>query len=244
MKSGSLLLILLMMSCLNLSSCSKGAQSPDFVPPPSPPTLPPVDTQPPIIKHLGVNFGDYDPSTHKAGDFVFNDGVEAGSTGKKMVEFGGLFKWGACPGQCGISFHMIYRLPKYSPVYSPIDGIITGIEYDTNWEDYGLTIATTTNSEYFINIDHMLNLTVSIGDRVEAGDLVGEVSDSVLEIDLSNDNGNTYCMFDFFDPSTKSVWTQKVIKHMQDWEAYRGDNSIYDESSMVEPGCALHIRYP
>lgn len=193
---------------------------------------------PPVIRHLGVDFGRYDAATGMAGGFDFHTWNTISTSNKVFVEFGGDMNPDGCPPDCWLSGHMLYRLAPGERVYAPIDGYVTNIFFDDNWEDYEIGIAARRGRTFwFVVVDHVLDVRVSPGQQVSAGDWIASAGNGPLEIDLSSDDGRTHCMLSYFDPATKALWAQRVSDLMADWEAYMDDASLYDQAAMVEPGC-------
>ena len=200
---------------------------------------------PPAIEHLGVDFGPYDAATGMAGAFDFSSPDRLGRTGKQMVEFGANFVWGDCPPECGTTGHMLYRLPADAHVYAPIDGYVARIGYDEAWDDYEIDLNPGPgNTFWFVVIDHVLNVRVQEGDRVEGGEWLASPGNAGLEIDLSSQDGRLHCMLSYLDPAVADAWKQKVAGYMSDWEAFVGDASLYDQGAMVQPGCLTATVVP
>jgi hypothetical protein len=81
-------------------------------------------------------------------------------------------------------------------------GYIEDIRLNDNVPDYEVWIKMSSNSIYRIIYDHVLNLNVSINDKVNAGDILGTVGTgnrTELQINkISNNNEElSYCPFDF-----------------------------------------------
>jgi hypothetical protein len=81
-------------------------------------------------------------------------------------------------------------------------GYIEDIRLNDNFPDYEVWIKMTSNSVYRIIYDHVLDLEISKGDKVDAGDILGIVgtgSRTELQINKigSNNDELSYCPFDF-----------------------------------------------
>lgn len=71
-----------------------------------------------------------------------------------------------------------------------------------NFPDYEIWIKTSSNSAYKIIYDHILDLNVITGDKINAGDIIGKVGDknrTELQINKTEKNRKelSYCPFDF-----------------------------------------------
>jgi len=87
-------------------------------------------------------------------------------------------------------------------VRSSCKGYIERIFLNDNFPDYEVWIKLSSNSVWLIIYDHVLNLQVSTGDKVNPGDILGLVGDgnrTELQINkkISNNNELSYCPFDF-----------------------------------------------
>jgi hypothetical protein len=202
--------------------------------------------QPPVrIKSIGINLDYYNPSTGKAGDFIFT---------KQKLQFDRLFMGygffipasSASPDKKNPQPTFI--LPLGTPVRSLVDGVVANMP--TLWSG-DLSIQVTVNGQmqkWVYETEHIIHPTVKVGDKVTAGQIVGEVSDfdhgapagfGAVEIGILK-GGNPpehVCPFAYFDPSIKADMEKKIIAFYTSWEEYRGDSTLYDEKTMQVPGC-------
>lgn len=195
------------------------------------------------IKHLGVNLDYYDKATNKAGDFVFT---------KENLEFNRLFfEYGYVIPANSIGSEKknpqpTFILPLGTKVHSLVDGEVVEIPKLYS-NDYSVMVKGE-GSELIFETEHVINVKVKKGDRVKAGDVIAEVSDydaknyagmGLVEIGvLKGGNPPSHvCPFDYLDDSIKDDLLKKITAFQKSWEEYRGDNTIYDESAAVIPGC-------
>jgi hypothetical protein len=86
-------------------------------------------------------------------------------------------------------------------VRSVCKGYIEEIRLNDNFPDYEVWIKMSSNSVWRIIYDHVLNLNISKGGKIEAGDIlgiVGEENRTELQINKILDNQEiSYCPFDF-----------------------------------------------
>jgi hypothetical protein len=198
---------------------------------------------PPVIKNLGVNFDRYDSETGMAGDFVFSIDYEIGSTEKVFIEFGGLLIDGGTVPEGVPFYHFTYKMPEGTEIVSLIDGIVQSLEYQESHGDYEIHLSPNSGSSWYVIIDHVQNPSVSRGDAVTAGQIIAETTTFLVELDVTDMSSNVvHCLFSYFDPDLKTEYEQKVQNFMLDWETYKGDTEIYDESSMVNQGCLLSMK--
>ena len=197
------------------------------------------------IKHLGVNLGTYDPVTNRAGDFAFTR--EKMSFDLLFFNFGFVVPANSI-GPEKVNPQPTFILPLGSKVHALIDGeVIAVTKLYSN--DYSVMLKGP-GSELIFEMEHVINVTVKVGDQVRAGDIVAEVSAydahnyagmGLVEIGILRAVGNGVpthlCPFDYLDDSIRESTLQRITALQQAWETYRGDASLYDESKVVVPGC-------
>lgn len=202
------------------------------------------------IKHLGVEFGDYDPATNKAGDFKFTEALLSSGEGMQMLfmEYGHVIPGNSATG--GMSKgnpQPTYILPLGTKVRALVDGKVYDVPKLYS-NDYSVQIEVP-GSELIFEMEHVINVKVKKGDVVKAGDVIAEVSDydarnydglGLVEIGILKPGNppSHICPFDYLDDSIKDDAFKKIIALKKAWEEYRGDSSIYDESKALVPGCA------
>ncbi len=197
-----------------------------------------TDTPPPVVKNLIVNFKRYSSTTDRAGAFDFASGY---NEDKLFYEFGAVVPTGSGGYKMLPTFE--YRTGPNARVYSPVNGTIQSAVFQNSTNDYELIINKYEGNDVQVYIDHVKSLQVSEGDEVKAGDFIGRAgtwTSSLGRVELMVASSEGYeCPFNYFDPDLKDEYEDKILQHMEDWEDYKGDNSIYDEDSMtVAAGCA------
>ncbi|MFA6042205.1 MAG: M23 family metallopeptidase [Patescibacteria group bacterium] len=198
-----------------------------------------------LIKHLGLNVGPYDSATKMAGDIKFIKS-KLGGTDRPLSEFGYII-----PG-ANTSTRMdkpnpqpTFSAPLGTKVHAIVDGEVVRIETLYS-NDFSIMLASSRESEWIYELEHVIKPVVKVGDHVKAGDIIAEVSthDSqhypgigLVEIGILR-GGNPpqhVCPFQYLDPTVK-VDLQQRIKNLQDaWETYRGNKSIYGTDQII--GC-------
>lgn len=202
--------------------------------------------QPPVrIKSIGINLDYYNPSTGKAGDFLFT---------KQKLQFDRLFMGygffipasSASPDKKNPQPTFI--LPLGTPVRSLADGVVANMPI--LWSgDYSIQVTTNGQMQKWVyETEHIIHPKVKVGDKVVAGQIIGEVSDfdhgapagfGAVEIGILK-GGNPpehVCPFAYLDLSIKADMEKKIIALYTSWEKYRGDSTLYDENAMQVPGC-------
>ncbi len=187
----------------------------------------------PVLENLIVAFAPYDPTTGRAGAFVFDRQED-----KVFLEFNAVVGGPTGPKTLP-TFE--YRVDPQADVYAPIEGTVVRFVYQPDTADYEIGFAQKGSACETVSIDHVKAPTVGQGDAVTAGKVVGKPgswSASLGRVELMVTIGRVaYCPFSYFDPARKSVYQQKVRRLMADWETFKGDPTIYDEAAMVLPGC-------
>ena len=201
-----------------------------------------LSESPPVLTHSMVEFGDYNPETGKAGDFIFDNSI----VDKVFEEFGEE----AYDGFGGTKTlpHYTFFLSLDARIYAPTDGEVVMLTYQEDWNDYEILVGPTSLSDWKLNYDHIRNVPGHIveGYMIQAGEYIGTPGVWYMDVgfieltimkDLNNGFNENYCPYDFFTPELKVSFSQGLNNLMTDWESYNNDMTIYDEESYVSPGC-------
>ncbi|MFV1917537.1 MAG: peptidoglycan DD-metalloendopeptidase family protein [Patescibacteria group bacterium] len=201
---------------------------------------------PPVLYNLGVEFGKYNPETGYAGDFRFE--ASKAYANKMFFEFGAVFPY-ARRGELVV--HYIYNLPSGTPIQAMTNGNVTTLREQKESSDYELLIIPDGAPDWRLGYDHIVNPKFNKGERVNAGDIVGEVpfesgtdrvGFSTTEITVftegySDEAINNFCPYIFLENSVKKEYETKIYELVKDWEIYVDDANIYNEENWVLPGC-------
>ncbi len=198
----------------------------------------------PVLRNLEFNFDRYNPDTSRAGAFLF------GSFDSQIfLEFGDTVVNDQGPKMLA-TFE--YRVDPNAKLYAVSYGTVYRVHYKATEGDYEILTYTSDNSEdelsWNVNYDHLQNPNVKVGDVVNAGDVLGNAgawTDGLARTELIVTDGYVngsyaYCPFDYFEPKLKVMYEQKMTNLMLDWESYKNDPAIYNQSAMVAPGCLYH----
>ena len=205
-----------------------------------------ADTPPLLLKNIGVNIDYYDPATGKAGDFVFT---------KQKLQFDRLFMGygffipasSASPDKKNPQPTFI--VPLGTQVRSLVDGIVAAMP--TLWSgDISIQITESGKLERWVyETEHVVNPTVTVGDKVMAGQVIAEVGNfdngspsgfGAVEIGILHGGGEGLpehvCPFAYLDESIKEDIQMKFTAFFKSWEEYLGDQALYSQETAY-PGC-------
>lgn len=205
-----------------------------------------ADNPPLLLKSIGINLDAYDSTTGKFGDFVFT---------KNNLQFNVLFsEYGftipanmSASGQNKRNPQPTFILPMGTKVHSLVDGVVVGVPTLYSG-DYSIQVASSINSQWRYETEHVTKPLVKQGDTVKAGQIIAEVSPhskesnsgyGLVEIGILK-GGNPpqhICPFAYLDPSVKDDIQNKLLAFYKAWEDYRGDANLYNEAGQEVPGC-------
>ena len=202
-------------------------------------TDPPEPQEEPFtIENLGVSFGPWDRQTNQAGDFDFSS---ASQFIKIFGEFGSQTK--DPQGQIKELPTMDFIIKKDALISAIAEGEVTGLAYQEQSNDYEFSIRSLHDPSYMVVYDHLVNLQIQTGDRIQPGDPLGnprpwtsEVGG--LEIMVNNlDTKRSVCPLCCMNEETLEIYMQNISQLMNDWEEFKDDTAIYDQENHVMPGC-------
>ncbi len=196
--------------------------------------------EPPLkLKSIGVNFSDFKFTKEKLQfnrlfmDYGFVIPADSTSTGKDKS-----------------NPQPTFVVPLGTPARSLVDGVVAAIP--TLWSgDFSVQVTVDGKMQKWIyETEHLINPKVKVGDKVTAGQIVGEVSDfnsgapegfGTVEMGILK-GGNPpehVCPFAFLDESIKGETLAKIKALYTSWEDYTGDKTLYDEDSYQVEGCLI-----
>lgn len=209
-----------------------------------------LDQKEPKIENIGIAIDFYNAQTNKAGDFVFHTftypwNSEIYNT-KIFYDFGEMAL--NSDGSIKQAPEVTYIVPLGTKVLSMTDGIITNIKQQETG-DTEIAITKPESPLWTFGYDHVINLAVKEGDKVVAGQILGEVSNynqwlrgddyGVVEILVAYTNTAfiAHCPFMYLDESVREDYLNKIKALYKSWEDYTGNASLYDENNHFMPGC-------
>lgn len=127
---------------------------------------------------------------------------------------------------------------------SAIDGIVTFIKEQPETSDYEVFIQPGDGSVWTIGYDHLVNVTVTQGQKVTAGDALGEpaVQNNGLtrfEMQINKDIGGQtthYCPVVLLRESVKAATEASLLEMQKSWELNTG-KELYDTDAQDPIGC-------
>jgi hypothetical protein len=197
------------------------------------------------IEHIGINLAPYDPETNSVGDVVFTE-EELGEYDRPYFDYG--FQIGASSAApARKNPQPTFIVPLGTKVHSLVDGVVTNVPKLYS-DDYSVHVQASEDSEMIFETEHIINVTVKVGDIVKAGDVLGEVSDydahnfaglGLYEIGIliGGNPPSHLCPFLYLDDSIKDETNEALLSLYKAWNEYRG-KQIYDEN-LETPGCII-----
>ena len=140
-----------------------------------------------------------------------------------------------------------FIVPLGTPVRSIVDGIVAATP--TLWSgDYSIQVTENGKmQEWVYETEHLIKPRVKVGDRVVAGQIVGEVSNfndgappgfGSVEMGILKGGNPPHhvCPFFYLDDSIKVQTLQQIKNLFKSWQDYVGDQTLYNSAETV-PGC-------
>ena len=205
----------------------------------------------PRIEHLGVEFAPYNPTTMKAGDFVFD---------KFTYSWGGTYNtkvfsdYGEAEEEKNGTIirdpQIIYILPLGTKVRAVSSGIVTSI-HQLYSGDLTIFVTKPESPSWHYEHEHVINPVVKVGDAVVAGQVLAEVSNyskwlredgyGVVDIGLfkPSEHPGHHCPFLYLDESIREKSFAEIRDLYKSWEEYMGNKNLYDEEHHALPGCIV-----
>lgn len=195
------------------------------------------ENEPPLkLKSIGVNFEDFKFTRQK---LEFN---------RVFMGFGFVIPANtSSSGKAKSNPQPTYVVPLGTPVRSIVDGVVAAIPILWS-KDYSVQVTKDGKMQKWVyEMEHLINPKVKVGDKVSAGQIVGEVSNfnsgapegfGAVEIGILKGGQipEHVCPFAYLDDSIKEETFKKMNNLFASWEEYTGDKTLYGESAKI-PGC-------
>lgn len=127
---------------------------------------------------------------------------------------------------------------------SAIDGVVTFIKEQSETSDFEVFVQPKDDSAWTVGYDHLVNVTVTKGQTVKAGDVLGEPAEqnnglTRFEVQINKDEGGEtthYCPTTLLDEDVKAMVEEKLLEMQKSWESVTG-KELYDTDAQDPIGC-------
>jgi hypothetical protein len=143
-------------------------------------------------------------------------------------------------------------LKEGTKIIAAIDGTITFIKEQSESSDKEVFLQTNENSQWIIGYDHLVNVTVKKGDKVKAGDVLGEpgVQNNGLrrfefQVNKKQSGGDDVhvCPTTLMSSSLKEGLEKSLSTMMQQWNTLAGF-TVYEPALQTPVGCLVDTLTP
>ena len=208
----------------------------------------------PVIENIGLNIDYYNTTTNKAGDFQFDTFIYP--WGEEIYNKKVFYDYGFIltdeDGTNELEPQPIFIAPLGTKVHAITSGVVSVISTLYS-DDYTIQVIKDDNPKWIYEHEHVINVSVEVGDKVTAGQIIAEVSDyntwlkndgyGVLDIGIlsTDDDGGPWhhCPFMYLNESVKQDYFDKISALYTSWEEYAGNYSLYNEDEHEIPGCVI-----
>jgi hypothetical protein len=232
------------LAAISLTACRKSSPQGPTVPDPAGQNtvFPARDATPLTLMNFGATIAPLDSALGQAGDLFVTPVFT-----RPFGEFGRTVRDPSNNPKLLPTFD--FTLAADAPIVSAVDGVVTRV-FDQG-DDKEILISRSSNASWFVSYDHVVNLQVSEGATVRVGQTlafgVPAVADyrngagrraAFFEFMIVNqDDGLARCPIDYLDASLRDTYRARLQQLMQQLEAFYNNPAMYDEASMVQPGC-------
>lgn len=130
-------------------------------------------------------------------------------------------------------------------VVSAIDGVIVDIRTQADSNDVEIFVKPTEQSAWTIGYDHLVNAKVTKGDKVTAGQLLGNPSVQGnglyrFEFQVNDDRSGItkhVCPSVLLAASVSDTWLGELAAMQSKWEQETGIDTLYDPAQQSPVGC-------
>lgn len=199
------------------------------------------------LKSIGIELGEYNAATGRAGDFLFTKNNISQYGNLILMNYGEVEQANSAEAGGTLSPQSSLIVPIGTKIRSLVDGeVVKVVELYSG--DYSIHVASSPESQWIYETEHIINPTVKVGDKVKAGQVIAEPSDyntrhhpgfALYEIGILH-AGNPpehVCPYNYLDDSIKEQTFAQLRAFYKAWESYMGNENMYDEAKMIVPGC-------
>jgi len=194
------------------------------------------------ISTLGIELGPYNSSTGRAGAMLFDHRLD-----RIFNEFGRPDDSGNPNKALQNEISFAFRAERGAQVTAPIDAFVQRVETDPSVGDAELHLFPLDNPSFMIVIDHVINVSVAAGDVIRAGQVYAAATGRApngnyypYEIQTAQiDSDVSVSPWTYYDPATLGAAKASILQLTRDWESYKGNGSVYNESGWIDTGVIL-----
>ncbi len=205
-----------------------------------------AEDQPPVLQGLGVSIDRLDRSTNLAGDFIFTNKLifDDGrvSNNRPFVDFGYVQN---SVGGLQENIEYWFYVPLGTKLRAPVSGYVS-TPFFNHTQDWGINIMSRQGASWIVSFEHVVNLNVTEGQYINAGDVVAEaaprstfnreIAMTELVVWRAGQHITKFCPFSFLNESLKPTYLEKINQLASDWETFVG-RDVYSQEQWLEPGC-------
>jgi hypothetical protein len=225
----------------------------------------PIDKTPLVIKNWPVNIAAFNSATQLAGDVYMNkqvlttshlglDQIPLGDVGRVRIDRG--------TGKSYTLPTLDFLTVPGAPLLSVSDGYVISVDHqlENGRDDYEMHVApTNTNvSQWLIVYDHLVKPSVKKGDKITAGQQIGETAPmgsgapyNFIELQInymatSETPAEGRCPYRNIAADRQKALGDQLRLITTAWEGLT-DQSVYNEAAWVAPGCVTetsNVRAP
>ena len=114
--------------------------------------------------------------------------------------------------------HFTYVLSSAHEMFSPMRGVVTDVHLQSEeHQDYAIWLKPRgAPTSWLVELDHITNLAVSVGDEVEVGDLLGYATGGI-ELMVNGPDAHV-CPWQGFAPEVRAEYQAKVQAFIEAWD--------------------------